>query len=253
MENAGYWAVLPSEIRYNHKLSSTAKVIYAEITALSGKTGYCFAGNEYFTKLFGLSERSVIRIIKELESTGFIRVEGGGNGSTHRQIYAGVNPLRSSDKNVSSPGEVTKMSVGSDKNVSSPIINNKINNNPPIVPQKGDGAPPKKKRSREWKETAEHESERFEKFWKVYPHSHRGGRQPAIRAWDKLKPDEALLDEMAIGLDAQLKSREWKDGFGIPHASTWLNDHRWEGAADNAETPRPEPPPHDEGRKTTWI
>jgi hypothetical protein len=135
-----------------------------------------------------------------------------------------------------------------------PLENNNIKiNNPPIVPQKGDGAPPKKKRSREWKETAEHESERFEKFWKVYPHSHRGGRQPAIRAWDKLKPDEALLDEMAIGLDAQLKSREWKDGFGIPHASTWLNDHRWEGAADNAEIPRPEPPPHDEGRKTTWI
>ena len=241
MENRpSYWAVLPAQIRYDPSLPPNAKILYAEISALTNERGYCYADNAYFCQLYALSERTIIRLINALDKAGYISIKDGGNGKTNRKIYAGINPLLSSDKNVSSQKEVTKMSEGSDKNVSAIYSNNNIfNNNPPIVPQEGDGAPkPKKGRSREWKPTTEHESARFEKFWSVYPAKFKGGRQRAIRAWDKLKPDEAMLDEMARGLDAQLKSENWRAGFGIPHASTWLNDYRWTDEVVN-EVPEP--------------
>ena len=36
---------------------------------------------------------------------------------------------------------------------------------------------------------------------------------------------------MARGLQRAMKDRQWKDGF-IPHASTWLNQRRWEDDYD---------------------
>ena len=40
-----YWAQLPSEVRYSGELSSTAKLLYAELSALIGEDGYCWATN----------------------------------------------------------------------------------------------------------------------------------------------------------------------------------------------------------------
>ena len=100
---------------------------------------------------------------------------------------------------------------------------NYLNNTPPIVPPTGDG----RKRSRRERKTApDWLPERFERFWESYPRGE--GKQKAIQSWDRLKPDEDLLRAMALGLMRQLKSDDWKRGIGIPHASTWLNQRRWE-------------------------
>ena len=40
--------------------------------------------------------------------------------------------------------------------------------------------------------------------------------------------DEKLLVEMARGLQRALASESWQKGIGIPYASTWLNNRRWE-------------------------
>ena len=76
--------------------------------------------------------------------------------------------------------------------------------------------------------------ERFAAFWAAYPCGK--SKQAAIAAWDKLKPDELLLREMARGLQRALASRQWQAGIGIPYASTWLNQRRWE---DEEKTPVP--------------
>ena len=55
-----------------------------------------------------------------------------------------------------------------------------------------------------------------------------GNRQKAIRAWDKLNPDDALVNTLAAALFNQTKSQAWKSGIGVPHASTWLNNRGWE-------------------------
>lgn len=67
--------------------------------------------------------------------------------------------------------------------------------------------------------------ERFARFWDYYPRGE--SKQAAIRAWDKLKPSDELIDEMAQALRRQIGSEAWRSGVGIPYASTWLNNQRW--------------------------
>lgn len=57
-----YWAQLPSEVRYSVELSSTAKLLYAELSALIGEDGYCWATNTYFAGVLGVSERTISRM-----------------------------------------------------------------------------------------------------------------------------------------------------------------------------------------------
>ena len=207
-ERPGYWAVLPAAVRYDQELSSSAKLLYAEISALTGETGYCFARNAYFENLYGLSERTVSRLIKDLAERGYLRIEDGSGGKETRKLYAGVNPLAAPpDKNVGTPRQ--KCLPSPDKNVGENNRTNKKENNPPKAPQ---GAA--------W------EPELFERFWLAYPrHEDKAG---ARREWDKLKPDRKLMRTMSAALSRAKTSDEWLRGVGIPYACRWLRNRRWE-------------------------
>lgn len=232
-----YWAVLPAVVRYDEALPPNAKLLYAEISSLTDRTGYCYASNAYFEGLFGLSERTVIRQIKALEAAGYIAVEDATGGSALRKIFAGVNPVAGPpDKNVSTPCQ--KRQGGTDKNVTHIKKENKKENNSPIAPKGGARAEPKK--TTEWK------SERFEAFWKYYPRGEN--RQAAIRAWDKLRPSDKLISEIARALKRQMATEDWTRGIGIPYASTYLNQARW---TDQAKKPLPAAQPAAE--EVTWL
>ena len=43
----GYFAVIPATVLFNNSLKPNEKLLYALITALSNKEGYCFASNKY--------------------------------------------------------------------------------------------------------------------------------------------------------------------------------------------------------------
>ena len=81
--------------------------------------------------------------------------------------------------------------------------------------------------SKDWRESfADH-------FWPAYPR--HVGRAVAQRAWDKLGlTDSAKTDESAFfnrimdGLDDWKARHKDAEPQFIPHASTWLNQHRWE-------------------------
>lgn len=68
----------------------------------------------------------------------------------------------------------------------------------------------------------------FADFWKAYP-KHQD-RQGALKAFEKLKPDQELLDQMIKSINAWKQSEQWtKDGGQyIPMPTTWLNRRRWE-------------------------
>jgi len=74
MEKPSYYAVIPAEVRYS-TLKPNAKLLYGEITALSSKTGYCFASNNYFAELYGVSKNTVSRWINDIKRLGFITIQ----------------------------------------------------------------------------------------------------------------------------------------------------------------------------------
>lgn len=75
MENPSYWAVVPASVRYDKKLRANAKLLYAEITALCNKQGYCSASNEYFAGLYDLSKKTIGELISQLARCGYVRID----------------------------------------------------------------------------------------------------------------------------------------------------------------------------------
>lgn len=71
-EDAGYFAIIPANVRYDTKLTPSAKLLYGEITALCRKQGYCWATNDYFAKLYKTSEKTVGRWIKSLVDKKYV-------------------------------------------------------------------------------------------------------------------------------------------------------------------------------------
>jgi hypothetical protein len=67
----------------------------------------------------------------------------------------------------------------------------------------------------------------FDAFWAIYPN--RKAKQDAVKAWLKLQPDEALQTLILTAVSVQSQSAAWRKDGGqfVPHASTWLNGHRW--------------------------
>ncbi len=259
-----FFAVLPPWVRYDPKLRPNAKLLYAEITAGCDVTGYCWATNAHFSDVFGIALRTVSDLISTLADGGYLRLDiirdPKNNEITERRIFINPNPpqwwleqqkievepeAEDSDTPIAENGHTpiaknsyTPIAKNSytpiAKNGYTPIAKNGVYNNPkdiltvpPIVPH-GDSAeslPQKPKRQRGPRAAPDWEPERFEAFWKFYPRGEN--KQGAIRAWDRLKPSPELIDQMAVALVEQKKSKHWQDGIGIPHASTWLNNQRW--------------------------
>lgn len=65
---------------------------------------------------------------------------------------------------------------------------------------------------------------RFERFWEAYPR--KTNKKTALKAFVALKPDVALFTQLLDAIEAQKRSRQWREGF-VPHAATWLHQERW--------------------------
>lgn len=239
-----YYAVIAADVRYDKTLKPSAKLLYAELTALCNQYGYCWAPNDYFAKLYDLAPATISRLISQLESRGYIRSEMSATETgSERRIYAGlfvVQPLEGGiDKNVNTPID-EKVKGGVDEKVN-PQEENNINITP-YNPPEGDGAsvvnekPSRRKRTA--KEAPDWKPERFAGFWEYYPRGEN--KQGAIRAWDRLRPSDELIDTMAHALRRQMEREDWQRGIGIPYASTWLNNRRWE---DKIKLPVPDAAP----------
>ena len=75
MTKPNYYATITAEVRYSKKVTPNAKLLYAEITALSSKDGVCWASNKYFSNLYEVSTVTISRWISSLVENGFINRE----------------------------------------------------------------------------------------------------------------------------------------------------------------------------------
>lgn len=72
-DKPNFYAIIPADVRYDEQIPPNAKLLYAEISALIGKEGFCYAGNKYFYETFGFSEKTVGRLINALEDHGYVK------------------------------------------------------------------------------------------------------------------------------------------------------------------------------------
>ncbi len=214
-EFRAFWAVVPATVLYDDTIPANAKLLYGQITQMTGADGCCGMTNAQLAEPNGLSEDSVSRLIKALEKAGHIELRytpDARDGHPTRSIYQVLQAPPLTGKNADKlTGKKT------DPLPAKKSMGNVLNNN--ILPPKSPHGGRRAKSAAEWK------PERFEGFWKFYPRGE--GRQAAIRAWDRLRPDDALIVEIGRALTAQKASPEWMAGIGIPHASTYLNEQRW--------------------------
>ena len=91
----GYYAVIPSTVLFNEKLKANEKLLYAVITALANKEGYCFASNNYLGNLLNVKSHTISNWISELNKMNFVCVEiirNDKNEIIQRRIYPNDTP-----------------------------------------------------------------------------------------------------------------------------------------------------------------
>lgn len=262
----GYWAVIPALIRYDDQICANAKLLYAEISCLVNRDGFCWADNGYFARLYRVSERSIRAWLDQLEGAGYIRTQekrGARNAVQWRRIYAAVNPLTGAPEPDFSLEENfqtgSRNDVSLEENFRSLEENFQTYNN--RITSKNKESPRQTPRT-----LPQVLPERFEAFWKFYraipgegglPRNEK--RAEAVKAWDKLRPDDKLVDRIGRALQKQMKTADWKKGIGIPMASTYLNQRRWEDAEDLPDAPELLSPadgpnaPIPTGKDVVWV
>lgn len=122
MEDArpGYYAIIPAEVRYDDRIPANAKLLYGEVSALVGREGYCFASNQYFADLYGMTVENIARLLTKLEKAGHIcRVmEKDSTGQiVSRKLYlkASLPDVQGIDKKINTPQQ--KNQGGIDKKI----------------------------------------------------------------------------------------------------------------------------------------
>lgn len=83
------------------------------------------------------------------------------------------------------------------------------------------------------KETNSASAGLFDEFWNAYPK--KQSKQEALRAWNKLSPDEPLSNQIIEHVKTRAATDpQWlKDGGQfVPNGSTFLNQRRWEDQHD---------------------
>lgn len=124
-EQPSYYSIITANVRYDNRLTDSEKLLFAEITSLSNKYGYCTATNSYFARLYEVVKETISRRISNLTKYGYLKIETVKDGKQikQRKMY----PLTQS----SIPIDV-KINTPIDNSVNTPIDANVKENNTSI-------------------------------------------------------------------------------------------------------------------------
>ena len=232
--SSGY-TVLPNGILRDTGLSLKTKGLFAIILSLPEDWDYSVAG---LATVAGCGRDAIRSALAEMEEAGYLsRSRSHGDGGKFTGI---VYTIRDQAEPLSeNPTMAEEAPLSGFPILAEPILAEPSSENPtqlnkdiqtkdlinPHSPPEGD-KPQRKKRQRRPKSEPSWKPERFEAFWDYYPRGE--DRMGAVAEWDKLRPDDALIDRMARALARQKASEEWQRGIGIPYACRWLRKRRWE-------------------------
>lgn len=186
MLEQGYWFI-PNVVLFNNELSDKQKLLYCLISSLCAEKGYCWATNEYLGKKLWVTLTTISRNIATLIEKWFIVMDL--KNWNERILTLGEN-----DK-----GGWQKCQGTLDENDKAYIYKNNIS---------------------EYNNTKENK-EKFETFWKEYPHARKGKKKESEQYFLKQDANE-VLRQVAI-LKWKIKAG-LQDGQYIPACERWIRD-----------------------------
>lgn len=91
----GYYAIIPATVLFNEKIKANEKLLYAIITVLSNKEGYCYASNGYLGRLLNAKPHTVSKWVSHLKELEFVCLDMIRNDKgeiIQRRIYPNDTP-----------------------------------------------------------------------------------------------------------------------------------------------------------------
>ena len=141
-EKPSFYAILPAYVRYEKRLKPAERLLFAEISALTNKLGYCTASNGYFAKLYGIEKTTVSRWISHLSELGFVKLEMVYEGKQikGRKIWIDEKVMTPIDEKVMTPIDEKVMTPIDEKvKGNNTRLNNTRLNNTPLPPNDENG------------------------------------------------------------------------------------------------------------------
>lgn len=206
-ETPNYYAIIPANVRYNNSIQQGAKLLYGEITALSNKTGCCWASDQYFMGLYKVSQATIQRWLTSLEKNGYIdrtvKYKDGSKEIEKRYIRINAYPMLKNENTYTQKCEYPILKNEQENNTSINNINTRANS------------------------TLESD---FEKLWKLYPK--KIGKKPALAAYKRVmsrKKNPATNRQIQDGIVAyrQLINSKGTEKQFIKDGSTFFNQESW--------------------------
>lgn len=242
---SGLW--VPASLWLTEGLSPTLRVLLVEIDSLDNGERGCFASNAYFSKFLQVSESQASRLINKLVKKGLIRselIKSKGRNNERRlyittpidqafsdeiqeQILA-VEGIRKNAEGVSAKvrrGSTQKCREGIRKNAE----DNKPMNKPVNKPFKGNVE------KTSFSGTLD---EQFEKFWSAFPNK-KSGKTKAKESFIRVLKKGVSLETILTSVELHKQSTDWASGY-IPHATTWLNQARYEAEFSPSDFVQPQ-------------
>ena len=138
-EKPSFYAVLPAHVRYEKRLKPAERLLFAEISALTNKFGYCTASNGYFAELYETRKETVSKWISHLSELGFLRLEMVYEGKQikGRKIWIDEKVMTPIDEKVMTP--IDEKVKGNNTRLNNTRINNTRINNTPLPPNAENG------------------------------------------------------------------------------------------------------------------
>lgn len=219
---------------YNSVLKDTrldlkTKGFFAVMMSFPEEWEYTVKG---LAQVMNIGKDAVRTCLKQLEEAGYlIREQCREGGRFSKNVYVLLEESASPLAGLPDTVKPAPVLPDTENPPQYKTIENKDNNNIPPISPTGEGEGDKSKDGL----VPKHKPERFMKLWAIWPKKRRKARREAVKAWDRLKASDELLNEMSAALAKQMEGADWKRGIGVPYPSTWLNGRRWEDEPDEPE------------------
>ena len=212
-EQPSYYSIITANVRYDNRLTDSEKLLFAEITSLSNKYGYCTATNSYFARLYEVVKETISRRISNLTKYGYLKIETVKDGKQikQRKMY----PLTQS----SIPIDV-KINTPIDNSVNTPIDANVKENNTSINNTSINNI------NRTDNSATDVTRERFEEWWKLY--DKKRDKKISFKKFEKCLKQHSF-EEIMKGTRMYLKTiknkQYQKDPKTFLHNESYMNDY----------------------------